>query len=67
MILVKQKSNLPIQRSHENDIDLRPVLGMYRSFCEVDLMEARSLINASEDGRKPKQIDLKTIWASYGD
>ena len=67
VLLVKQKSNLPLIKTFQDDIDFRPLVGMYKNFCEADLMEARSLINAAESGIKPKRIDHKAIWASYGD
>ena len=54
-------------KAFRDDIEFRQLVGMYRNYCEVDLMEARSLINAADNGIKPKRVDYKAIWASYGD
>ena len=62
-IMIKQKSNLPLHKTHQNDYWYRPVLGIYKQHCEADLMEVKYLIQAAESGVKPKRIDVKTLWA----
>ena len=61
-----QESNLPIQLTQENDLRFRPLLGIYKGFCEVDIMEVDYLLSAAQRGVKPKKIDHKTLWACIG-
>jgi len=58
---------LPISKTFSTDEWLRPVLGIYEQYCELDIMQARQLIHCADTGIKPKKIDLKALWASYGD
>ena len=66
-MMVRQKSNLPFHKTYMFDLDYRPVLGIYRQLCEADLMEVSYLKEAAESGITPKRIDIKTLWAQYGD
>ena len=67
LVMLRQSSNLPISKTFSTDEWLRPVLGIYEQYCELDIMQARQLIHCADTGIKPKKIDLKALWASYGD
>ncbi len=66
-VILKQKSNLPLTKTHVTDLNIRPVNGFYKECCEADLMEVRALKRAAESGIKPKRIDIRALWAQYGD
>ena len=61
-----QASMLPAKRTFVFDIDYRPILGIYKEHAMIDLMEARALITASEEGVLPKKIDTKALFAVFG-
>ena len=47
LVLIKQASNLPFYKTHETDLWYRPVLGFYKNFCEVDIMQLKHLIHCA--------------------
>ena len=65
--MIKQKSNLPLQKTYCRDLCYRPVLGIYKKYCEADLMEVAHLNEMVEKGVRSKRIDIKTLWAKYED
>jgi len=65
-MLLTQHSNLPFSKRHASDLNYRPVLGIYKGHAEIDFLETRAMIQAAEAGSKQKKVDLKTLFASFG-
>lgn len=66
-VMIIQKSNLQLSKTYKDYKCYRPVMGIYRKHCEMDLMEVGQLNEVAKKGVRVKRIDTKTLWAQYED
>lgn len=49
-----------------DDVMLRPILGIYKEHAEIDVLETIELDNKGKSHSKPKEIDMNTLLAVFG-
>jgi len=66
-VMIRQKSSLLLENTYKLTECIRPVLSIYRKYCELDLMEVNHLNIMADKGVRPQRIDIKAMWAQYED
>ena len=66
MIVFSQRSLQPMKKLSYDDVMLRPILGIYKEHAEIDVLETIELDNKGKSHSKPKEIDMNTLLAVFG-
>jgi len=66
LVFYTHKSMLPLQNTFEHDLLFRSVLGIYKEHAQIDLLEANALVQCALQRVQPKKLDLKALFASFG-
>ena len=67
LVLHMQKVTNPRNYVSNTDIRFRRVLGIYGECAGIDFMEERDLTYAALKGRKPKKVEIYSLFASFQD
>lgn len=64
--MLRQKQMLAVNKTFENNIMHRPVLGIFKLHAQIDILEIQALLKQASQGLKPKNIDLMPCFACFG-
>ncbi len=58
---------MPLSETHPDyEVRLRPVLGIFKTYAKIELLEVKSIIQAGASSAGISEFDLNVMWALFG-